>query len=442
MSVEVNSRALLRTEPVAGNYFVAAYPPFSAWSSEQNGNFFDVLDDPLERRNPLGAYLHIPFCAKKCDYCYYLSYTGERAATIDAYLSTVLREAELYGERAALGGRPLSYLYFGGGTPSLLTPDQLLFTIEGLRGTFLMEQLEEFSFEVAPRSVRPEFLKALKTAGATRISMGVQSLDDELLKLNGRIHTERDVRRAFGLLKEYSFDYVNLDLMAGLLGETDEQWKRGVQKTIALDPESITIYQTEIPHNTQLYKDYAAGRLPIEPPGWEEKRARLDNAFMELDRAGYHLISAYIAVKGPARHTFLYQDYLWSGADLLALGVASFGYFGGVHYQNQPTLSSYMRSLEAGSLPVARSYALTAHEQLVREFILQLKLGAVDLAKFQRKFGVDARTLFFERLSDLEAEGFMTVTPAKIKLTSEGLLRVDRLLPLFYDAGFQNIRYS
>ncbi len=428
-------------EPIAGNYFVAAYPPFSAWTREQTPALRDALRQP-SAGEPLGLYVHLPFCQKKCDYCYYLSYIGQPAPVVDRYLAAVAREMDLYAAQPGVKGRPVSFIYFGGGTPSTLSSAQVLRLGQELQRALPWNRLEEVTFECAPRSVRREFLAALREVGVTRVSMGVQSFDNELLKLNGRVHFAQDVARAYELLRDAGFDWVNLDLMCGLLGETDEKWRESIRRVLELEPDSITIYQTEIPHNTQLYRDLVAGKLPAPPVSWEVKRARLEEGFEELERAGYTIVSAYNAVKNPERHRFLYQDYLWRGADMLGLGVAAFGYFGGVHAQNETTLEGYESSIECGELPVKRAFQLSVRDRLVREFVLQLKLGGVRAEPFRERFDVEIGELFEETLHDLAAEGWLTHSADGGRLTREGLLRVDRLLPRFYDTVFQEVRYT
>jgi oxygen-independent coproporphyrinogen-3 oxidase len=304
------------------------------------------------------------------------------------------------------------------------------------------DNIEEVTFECAPRSVRREFLESLREMGVTRVSMGVQSFDDKLLKLNGRVHLAEDVTRAYSLIREADFGWANLDLMCGLLGETEEKWRESVRRVIELGPDSVTIYQTEIPHNTQLYRDLTAGALPAEPVSWDTKRARLDAGFRELERAGYTVVSAYNAVKDPKRHRFLYQDYLWHGAGMLGLGVAAFGYFGSVHFQNQVTLEQYETAVERGELPVKRACKLSVRDQLVREFVLQLKLGEVPIAPFREQFGVDITDEFAGPLRAFAAEAWLTVSDEAVRLTRRGLLRVDRLLPRFYDSRFRDVRYT
>lgn len=429
------------SEPIVGNYFVAAYPPFSAWKSEYIPALQDALHEPASP-GPLGIYVHIPFCQKKCDYCYYLSYVGESSGAVNKYLDTIARELKLYASQPALRTRRVSFVYFGGGTPSTLSSAQLDQLNDSLRSVLDWGQIEEITFECAPRSVRPEFLKTLREIGVTRISMGVQSFDNALLKLNGRMHLAEDVERAYKLLRNAGFEYVNIDLMAGLIGETPESWRTTVSRALELSPESVTIYQTEIPHNTQLYRDLKSGALPAGPVSWETKRNRLLYGFSELERGGYTIVSAYNAVKDPEIHRFRYQDYLWRGADMLGLGVASFGYFGGVHFQNEVTLKNYEAAVLAGKIPVKRAYRLRDWEQLVREFVLQLKLGEVRTNYFQTKFGADICQTFAAQLDVLSEKGFLVVNRDAIRLTRAGLLRVDRFLPRFYDPEFREIRYT
>ncbi len=428
-------------EPVAGNYFVAVYPPFSAWDAAQVIALREALEWPAPGK-PLGIYVHLPFCQKKCDYCYYLSYIAQPATVVDRYLEAVVRECALYAEQPGLKGRSLSFAYFGGGTPSALSSTQVRYLADGLRRGLSWSEVEEITFECAPRSVRHEFLETLRDVGVTRLSMGVQSFDDELLRLNGRVHLAEDVVRAYSLIRQADFAWVNLDLMCGLLGETEAQWRESIRRVIELAPDGVTIYQTEIPHNTQLYRDVKAGALATAPLSWDTKRVRLDEGFRELERAGYTIVSAYNAVKDPQRHRFLYQDYLWRGADMLGLGVAAFGYFGGVQAQNEITLEQYEAAVARGDIPLKRAIKLSARDQLVREFVLQLKIGEVPLAPFRERFGVDLAIAFAKPLQALAAEGWLTVCPECVRLTRPGLLRVDRLLSHFYDSQFQDIRYT
>jgi oxygen-independent coproporphyrinogen-3 oxidase len=430
-------------EPVLGNYFVAAYPPFSAWSAASNPALHEALDQGQGASPaPLGIYVHVPFCQKKCDYCYYLSYIAQPAAVVNRYLDAVLMEGALYANQPAVDGRPPAFVYFGGGTPSMLGQTQVRHLIGGLRETFRWDRIREVTFECAPRSVSSELLAVLRGEGVTRLSMGVQSFDDDLLATNGRMHLAADVHRAFRRIRDAGCGHVNLDLMCGLLGETEAQWRETIRQAVELRPESVTIYQTEVPRNTLLCRDFEAGTLRAPMASWETKRARLAEGFDALENAGYTVISGYNAVLDPERHRFLYQEDLWRGADLLGLGVASFGYFGGVHYQNATVIEDYEKAVAGGDLPLGRAFKLAAEDRLVREFILQLKLGVVQLAPLRARFGVDPLEVFAAPLRALAADGLLECSAKSVQLTRAGLLRIDRLLPRFYAPGYQSIRYT
>lgn len=403
------------------------------------------VEDALQESRsdePLGIYVHIPFCHKKCDYCYYLSYVGASYDAVNQYLERLVQEMALYANRPAVAGRPVSFVYFGGGTPSLLTADQVRSLATGLKQIVPWTGVKEVTFECAPRSVRRELLEELLGLGVTRLSMGVQSFDDALLKLNGRVHLAEDVLRAYTTIQRVGFNWVNLDLMVGLLGETSEKWQDSVHRVIELSPDSVTIYQTEIPYNTRLYENLNTGCAPALPLSWDLKRQRLDDAFEQLEQAGYTIVNGYAAVKNPARHRFLYQEHLWHGGDMLGLGVAAFSYFQGVHFQNHVTLDRYEEHVEQERLPLKRAFHLSDWDQLVREFILQLKCGEVSAAAFQKRFGVDIIKVFWRPLQSLAEEGLATYSKHGVWLTRKGLLRVDALLPSFYDPEFQNVRYT
>jgi oxygen-independent coproporphyrinogen-3 oxidase len=240
-----------------------------------------------------------------------------------------------------------------------------------------------------------------------------------------------DVERAYGLIREAGFTVVNLDLMVGLVAETDRTFFHSVRRAIELAADSVTIYQLEIPRNTTLYRRLH-DPVQIALTGWTVKRRRLTTAFAMLEAAGYSLRSAYAAVRDPVHVGFVYQDAQYRGADLLGLGLASFSYLRGLHFQNLSRLDDYVACLASGKLPFARGYALSVEEQMVREFIMQLKLGMVERDYFRRKFGVDVVERMGAIVAILARRGWMQIEDGTIRLTRQGLVRADRLLPAFY----------
>jgi len=430
---------LAAPEPALGSYFVATYPPFSCWDEAGAREYHAALGRP-STAGPLGLYVHVPFCVERCSFCYYLSYAGE-GDRVDAYLDAVDREAALLADQPAIRERSVSFAYIGGGTPSILSTSRIRRLLDGLHQRFALAGIEEMTFECAPRTVTADKLSALRSGGVTRLSMGVQQMDDEVLARNGRIHRIADVERAWERIRAAGFPVVNLDLIVGLVGESDDTFLGSVERLIEMGPESITVYQLEIPLNTPLARALESEQVEM-PPGWQLKRRRLDAAFARLERAGYTVRSAYTAVKDPVAHRFLYQDEQYAGADLLGLGASSFSSIGAVQHQNPAGLEGYLGAMSEPGLPLGRGYRLSSDERAVREMVLQWKLGRVDREAFRTRHGVDPVARFEAPLEELCAAGMARLRPKAIELTRKGLLEADRLAPCFYRPEHRDIRYS
>jgi oxygen-independent coproporphyrinogen-3 oxidase len=432
-------------QTAVGSYFVANYPPFSVWTRDAVAA--DALPALGQRpaAAPLGLYLHIPFCRKRCHFCYFRVYVDKNAREVEQYLEVLAREWERYRQMPALNGRPIDFVYFGGGTPSFLSTRQLQGLVDRLTSVTPWKTAEEITFECEPGTLSEAKLEAIRNMGVSRLSLGVENFDDRILELNGRAHRSPEIDRVYRAARALDFPQINLDLIAGMLGETDANWDACVQRTIDLSPDSVTIYQMELPFNTTISGDLLKGTGQFKEPvaDWATKRRWVGDAFDALERSGYSIASAYTAVKNPARTRFVYRDRLWQGADLVGLGVASFGHINGVHMQNLDTWESYSGAVEAGHLPLGRAYRPSGEERMIREFILQLKKGAVTPGYFAGKYGVDPLERFREPLASLEAGGYLAErTAGRIALTREGLLRVDVLLQRFFLPEHQQIRYT
>jgi oxygen-independent coproporphyrinogen III oxidase len=281
--------------------------------------------------------------------------------------------------------------------------------------------------------------------GVTRLSLGVENFDDHILEINGRAHRSPEIETAYRFARSLHFPQINIDLIAGMLGETEANWQRNVEKTLALDPDSVTIYQMELPYNTTISKDLLqkTGQMTGSLAGWDLKRRWVQQAFEALERAGYSIGSAYTAVKDPAKTRFVYRDRLWQGADMAGLGVASFGHVNGVHLQNKDTWETYSEAILRGELPLGRAYRPTPEERMRRELVLQLKKGRLDPEYFATKYHADIVGQFHDQWNRLAAEGYLSqATTAGIVLTRDGLMRVDSLLPRFFLPQHTNIRYT
>ncbi|VTS06698.1 coproporphyrinogen-III oxidase family protein [Tuwongella immobilis] len=429
-----------------GNYFIANYPPFSFWNANHLAAAYEAMQSPPKPGTPLGLYLHIPFCRKRCKFCYFRVYTDKNARDVESYLNALIKEVELLAKQPIVGGRQLDYVYFGGGTPSYLSATQLRGLMERLKQILPWDAAREVTFECEPGTLQLHKLQTLKELGVTRLSLGIENFSDAILESNGRAHLSAEIYRAFGWARETGFQQINIDLIAGMVGETWDNWKECIAKTIELGPESVTIYQMELPYNTVFSKElHVIGQESTPSSGvadWPTKRAWVDYAFTEFRNAGYDQSSAYTVVKNKAQTQFVYRDALWHGADMFGTGVASFGHVNGVHIQNVDTWEKYLEKLEQNELPLGRALPVNSREQLIREMILQLKTGSLERKYFQMKFGEDILEVFRDGYQSLANDGWLTLHADGVTLTPKGFLQVDRLLPTFFEERHRSSRYT
>ncbi len=419
-----------KTGTEIGNYFVSNYPPFSQWKPEFVGEALAALDGPPRVNDALGLYIHIPFCRKRCKFCYFKVYTDKNASEIEVYLDALIRENELYSRSPAFQGRQLRFAYFGGGTPSYVSEKQLHYLVSGLNRHVSWANAEEVTFECEPGTLQKSKLEALKEIGVTRLSLGIEHFDDEILASNGRAHLSPEIYRAYGWV------------IAGMMGESEEKWRETVRRAIELEADSVTIYQMELPYNTVISQDILKQGVASPIAGWDTKRRWLNYAFDQFQEHGYEIASAttLATTRKPCR--FIYTDALWHGGDMIGLGVSSFSHFGGVNFQNAHNFEEYVGILNTDKLPLLRAVSLTPKQRLIREMILQLKTGSLDTAYFRDKFAVDVWQEFravYERLSE---EKLLERENETITLTRRGLLEVEHFLLEFFEPELRTVRYA
>jgi oxygen-independent coproporphyrinogen-3 oxidase len=428
-----------------GNYFVANYPPFSAWKPAYLPQARQALESAPRADTPLGLYLHIPFCRKRCKFCYFRVYTDKNARDVEVYSDALVKEVSLYARQPIVGRRGLKYVYFGGGTPSYLSAAQLRDLMMRLKKILPWDGAEEVTFECEPGTLQKHKLKTLREMGVTRLSLGLENFNPKILEFNGRAHLEEEIYRAYGWARGVGFDQINIDLIAGMVGETWDNWRECVRKTIELAPESVTIYQMELPYNTVFSKELkmvGQDQPDMAIADWPTKRAWVAYAFEMMRAAGYDVSSAYTLVKDREKTKFVYRDALWHGADMFGTGVASFGHVQGVHVQNVDRWEEYLGLLDRGRLPLGRALPVTHRQLLIRELILQLKTGRLDVPYFKGKFGIDVRVEFGDALGQLERDGWLLAWEDEVRVTPAGLLQVDLLLPAFFEPEHRTSRYT
>ncbi len=426
----------------AGNYFIANYPPFSFWSEKDLPCVESLLNSPYPGKAPLGLYYHIPFCRKRCHFCYFRVYTDKNSSDVRRYLDATMTELKRYKESTYIGERKPKFVYFGGGTPSYLSAHQLTELTDRMKEILPWDDVEEVTFECEPGTLTEKKINVIRDFGVTRLSLGIENFSDHILETNGRAHRSEEVFRAFEWARNSGIKNINIDLIAGMLEETDENWSDCIDRVLDLSPDCVTIYQMEVPFNTTIYKSMEAqGKLSAPVADWPTKRRWVAEAFGRLENAGYSVTSTCTAVKNPTLTKFQYRDQLWGGADMVALGVASFGHLGGIHYQNVTHFDQYCSNIEQGKSVWRRALMTSEDERFIREFILQWKLGTVLPGYFSEKFGIDIEERYSDILEVWQGQGIAEKNGGEWKLSREALLRVDSLLHQFFLPQHKDAKY-
>jgi oxygen-independent coproporphyrinogen-3 oxidase len=293
-------------------------------------------------------YVHIPFCPKLCPYCSFYKEASDRNKT-RSFLDAVLAEAD----RHAAQLRPET-IFFGGGTPTALSTSQLEYLISGLRERVDLSNLQEFTMEMNPATVSLEKAALLRKLGVNRVSMGVQSWDPGLLATLGRVHSVRQARRSYEILREAGFENVNLDLLFGVPGQTREQWRESLEQTLALEPNHISAYCLTYEEDTEYFLRMSRGEYrPDDSLDADLFEMTIDT----LEAAGFcqYEISNYSKPDRECRHNLAY----WLGADFLGLGPSAFSTVGFDRWKNVSDTTTYVTAIEAGGDPADFREALT-----------------------------------------------------------------------------------
>jgi putative oxygen-independent coproporphyrinogen III oxidase len=336
-------------------------------------------------------YVHIPFCARICPYCAFYKELLDRSQT-QRFCEAILAELRQQAKDRAL--RP-STIYFGGGTPTALTTAQLEFLLGGFRSELDLSELAEWTMEANPGSVSARKAALLRQLGVTRISLGVQSWDDDLLKLLGRDHRETHLRESFQILREAGFASVNVDLMFGLPGQTLEQWRTTLEKTVALAPDHISTYCLTYEEDTEFFLRHARGEFRQD----SDSDAEFFQTTMSiLEAAGYehYEISNYARPGFQSAHNRAY----WSGADYLGIGPSAFSTIGMKRWQNVPDFRRYADAVLAGKSPINSVEDLTPEMKRAEKIALGLRTNNGAPAKLLETFHNETRE--FVRLGLLQ----------------------------------------
>ena len=393
--------------------------------SENNMQNTKCRGDFLSGTDLISLYVHIPFCLRKCRYCDFLS-APQTDIDRERYVKALIREIKTQKDCPA--GRPVDTVFFGGGTPSVLSADQIGRIIDALREVFLILPDAEVSLETNPGTADFEKLSAFKEAGINRLSMGVQSMHDEELHLLGRIHTAEQALEAFKTARAAGFDNINIDLMSALPGQTFDSWADSLRQAVEWRPEHISAYSLIIEPGTPFSALYEAGELPPLPDE-------------ETDRKMYHYTREYLAQHGYGRYEISnyalkgrecrHNSGYWTGHPYLGVGIGAASFVNGARFSNIPDFETYIVEMEKAGIPAeieqvyekvrTEIHSLTEQEKMEEFMFLGLRMTAgVKTSDFASRFGKSLDEVYGDVIRRHLEQGLLQRTPEGFCLTERG----------------------
>ena len=372
------------------------------------------------QKKPTSAYVHIPFCTQICYYCDF-SKVFIKNQPVDSYLEHLLEEFQSYDIQK------LRTLYIGGGTPTALSAPQLEVLLKGLTKNLDLSALEELTIEANPGDLDADKIAVLKNSAVNRVSLGVQTFDDKMLKKIGRSHLEKDIYENIDRLKLAGFDNISIDLIYALPGQTMEQVKDNVAKAIGLDIPHMSLYSLILENHTVFMNRMRRGKLPL--PKEELEAEMFEYIIAELERAGFehYEISNFSKSGFESRHNLMY----WDNAEYYGIGAGASGYVNGVRYKNHGPIRHYLSAVEEGNARITEEH-LSQKEQMEEEMFLGLrKKSGVSMARFEEKFGRTFDGLYGEIVRDLVQQGLMQIEGDRVRMTKRGLFLGDTVAERF-----------
>lgn len=363
-----------------------------------------------------GVYIHVPFCKSRCSYCDFATDVYRGRAAVDRYVNALVKEISDPNSEFPNPTSQIETLYFGGGTPSLLSPRQLESIVSAVSDRFALADDLEFTLEMNPATVTPEKLRAYRSIGVNRASFGVQTFNNRDLKLLARGHDATDARLTYIHLREAGFENVSFDLIAGLPGQSIDDWQTNLEEAVALAPEHLSLYLLEIHEGTPLAEQLRSQRRPVPD---EDVAAEMYELMLEMTASAgldQYEISNFARSGFESRHNSKY----WTLDPVFGFGVSAHSFDGRERYSNERDTNLYVKAIESGaSAVVAREPA-----ELRSEFVflgLRMMRG-VDFAEYERRFGEDLRVRNGESIDRLSSLGLVVADERRMKLTRRGAL--------------------
>ena len=369
---------------------------------------------------PSSAYVHIPFCTQICYYCDF-SKVFIKNQPVDAYLEHLIQETRSY----EIG--KLRTLYIGGGTPTALSAQQLAYLLTELPKVMDLSEVEEFTIEANPGDLDPDKIAVLKESQVNRVSLGVQTFDNKMLKKIGRSHQEQDIYDNIRHLKQAGFDNISIDLIYALPGQTMDQVKENVAKAIDLDIPHMSLYSLILENQTVFMNRMRRGKLPL--PKEELEAEMFEYIIEELEKAGFehYEISNFSKPGFESRHNLVY----WDNAEYYGLGAGASGYVDGIRYKNHGPIRHYLEAVEAGKARITEEH-LALEEKMEEELFLGLrKKTGVSKARFEEKFGISFDQRYGQVVASLTEQGLLVPDDKQVRMTKRGLFLGDTVAEKF-----------
>ncbi|MBC1757352.1 oxygen-independent coproporphyrinogen III oxidase [Listeria seeligeri] len=365
-------------------------------------------------RNTSAVYIHIPFCEHICYYCDFNKVFLE-GQPVDEYVDLLIKEMQITAMNKQM--EPIDTVFVGGGTPTTLNEAQIAKLCTAIQEIFPMKEEVEFSFEANPGDLSVAKVQTMKDYGVNRISMGVQSFNNDLLKQIGRIHTVKDVYQSVENMRTVGFENVSIDLIFSLPGQTEADFQDTLNQALALDLPHYSAYSLIIEPKTIFYNLMQKGKLFL--PGQDAEANMYDLLLVEMEKHGrkQYEISNFAKEGFESKHNITY----WSNEHYYGFGAGAHGYIGNTRYSNFGPIKKYMEPLQENKLPVFQQKELTLKEKMEEEMFLGLrKVSGVSKAGFQRKFGQNLDTTFQNAIQKTMAKGWLENNEENVALTRNG----------------------
>lgn len=363
-----------------------------------------------------GVYIHVPFCKSRCSYCDFATDVYRGRAAVDRYVNALVKEISDPNSEFPNPTSQIETLYFGGGTPSLLSPRQLESIVSAVSDRFALADDLEFTLEMNPATVTPEKLRAYRSIGVNRASFGVQTFNNRDLKLLARGHDATDARLTYIHLREAGFENVSFDLIAGLPGQSIDDWQTNLEEAVALAPEHLSLYLLEIHEGTPLAEQLRSQRRPVPD---EDVAAEMYELMLEMTASAgldQYEISNFARSGFESRHNSKY----WTLDPVFGFGVSAHSFDGRERYSNERDTNLYVNAIESGALAVVAREPAELRSEFV--FLGLRMMRGVDFAEYERRFGEDLRVRNGESIDRLSSLGLVVADERRMKLTRRGAL--------------------